>query len=513
MRLSPDTESGGRLRIVGSFLDIRTIVAKIVAQAAAGSIVVGTSVGLLFSLNLSFFGTAFTFSWATTVASLLVALLLAKPVLDRTQRATDSWFRRRRYDYLRSLENFARYARDVSDIRLLGLTMEQALMLATGASDIRLLVPSGNGLVFAPVSERTPGLSPRLQLDSTSPIVTWLRFHDEWLTRDDLLAESGPLPLTPQELSELDVSRVTMLIPIKHREELAGILALGHKRSGSPYSRDDLELLRSAVSNAAMLISNARLFASVTSQRTRLEQLLGRAVWAREDERKRIALELHDSPVQWLTSAVYRVEACRGFFRKGEDQKARVELDEVHAALNKTLEELRNTSAALHPVGLEKLGLIKALARYADGFERDTGILAQFREHGVVSRLPIPAELAAYRVIQEALCNVRKHSQASEVKLDIGMHNGTLWATVRDNGIGFQVDDVSLTGNGQLGLAGMEERAHMLGGTLGVQSSRETGTQITLLVPYTETSDVLDSTASGRWRGSDKADRRAKVME
>ena len=297
--------------------------------------------------------------------------------------------------------------------------------------------------------------------------------------------------MSPQELAELDESKVRMLMPIKHREELTGILALAPKRSGQPYSGEDLELLQAAVNNAAMLISNASLFANVTAQRTRLEQLLSRAVSVREDERKRLALELHDSPVQWITSAVYRVEACRGFFQKGEEQKARGELEEVHSALNKTLEELRLTSAALHPPELEKLGLVKTLARYAGGFERDTGILTQFQEHGVVSRVPAQVELAAYRVVQEALCNVRKHSQASEVRLDIGQHSGTLWATINDNGIGFEVDDVSLTGNGQLGLAGMEERAHMLSGTLGVQSVPDTGTQITLLVPYTDTSSVL----------------------
>ena len=115
------------------FLDIRAITGKPIAHAMGAALVLGTSVGLLFSLNLLLFSSAPTFSWATALASLIVALLLAKPVMGRTQRAADSWFRRRRYDYLRSLENFARYARDVTDIRLLGLTMEQALILATGA--------------------------------------------------------------------------------------------------------------------------------------------------------------------------------------------------------------------------------------------------------------------------------------------------------------------------------------------------------------------------------------------
>ena len=225
------------------FLDIRAITGKPIAHAMGAALVLGTSVGLLFSLNLLLFSSALTFSWATALASLIVALLLAKPVMGRAQRAADSWFRRRRYDYLRSLENFARYARDVTDIRLLGLTMEQALILATGAEDVRLLVPSGNGLRFAPVSDQNPDLHNQLQLDSASPIVTWLRFHDEALTRDGLLGDKGSLPLSPQELAELDESKVRMLMPIKHREELTGILALAPKRSGQPYSGEDLGIL------------------------------------------------------------------------------------------------------------------------------------------------------------------------------------------------------------------------------------------------------------------------------
>ena len=253
-------------------------------------------------------------------------------------------------------------------------------------------------------------------------------------------------------------------------------------------------MLQTAASHTALWVSNAGLFANVASQQSRLEMLLDRSVSAREDERKRLAMELHDSPVQWLTSALYYVETCIGFFRKGEEARAGTELEDIQSSLGRTLEELRHTAAALYPPELEKVGLVKALARYADAFERDTGILTRFREHREVPRLSPLAELATYRVVQEALSNARKHSNATEVKLDIGLYNKSLWATVIDNGIGFEVDDSCLVANGQLGLAGMEERAYMLGGTLGIQSTPEIGTQITLLIPC---SDAPGSAAGG----------------
>ena len=97
-----------------------------------------------------------------------------------------------------------------------------------------------------------------------------------------------------------------------------------------------------------------------------------------------------------------------------------------------------------------------------------------------------------YRVVQEALSNVRKHSRATEVQLRIGIHNGAFWATIRDNGVGFVTQNNDVNENQHLGLAGMEERAHMLGGTLGIQSTSGVGTQITLLIPNVETVNTLD---------------------
>ncbi len=95
------------------------------------------------------------------------------------------------------------------------------------------------------------------------------------------------------------------------------------------YSEEDLSLLRAAANQTAMGLVNARLFANVVSQRTRLEQLLERVIKAQEEERKRLSLELHDAPVQWLTSAVYRVEACIEYFNRGQEPRARKELLEI----------------------------------------------------------------------------------------------------------------------------------------------------------------------------------------
>lgn len=200
------------------------------------------------------------------------------------------------------------------------------------------------------------------------------------------------MELSAQEYADLDHCGIHLLIPVKYREELAGILTLAKKRTAETYSEEDLRLLQGAVSHTSMWIANARLIAGAYSQQIRLEQLLERSIRAQEDERKRLAMEIHDSPVQWLTSAAYHLEACLELFRKGYQHLTRVELEEAQRSLDRTLEELRCTSAALHPSQLDKVGLTKALARCGDAFEQDTGIITSFQDTGRVPRLLDPVE-------------------------------------------------------------------------------------------------------------------------
>ncbi len=465
-----------------NLLDARVVIKKGVVYSIVSGIIMGAYVVLLFSLNLLFQNNAMDLSWPGNLAALLTVAIFLKPVVDRVQGVADRWFSRRRHDYFLALEAFSRETKDVTDLRQLANALEQAVTLAMGAENVRLLVPTGNDSGYiSPTVKASNGSRPwRLQRSST--IVNWLRSHDDVLRAEDLQVFPIFLALSDNERTLMESFEARLFIPLKKRGELAGILVLAKKRSDEPYSDEDLGLLRAATNQTALALANAGLFASVVSQRTRLEHLLERVIRAQEDERKRLSMELHDSPVQWLTSAVYRVEACLEFFNRGQHDEAHKEVEPVQRVLDTTLLELRHTTAALHPPELEKVGLIKALARYADSFERDTGILTHFKQGGDVPRLSAPVELAVYRVVQEALSNVRKHAQATQVQIQMGLRNGAFWAEVRDNGTGFDMDE-GRREDGHLGLIGMEERARMLGGTLTVRSMPGAETQITLQIP------------------------------
>ena len=429
-------------------------------------------------------------SWPALVAGFFVsAVLLASPVSPYVRRLVEGRLPGERRDARRALKILETYARDIGDLSTLALAVEHAVTVATNAQDVRLLVPAGNGTWFLPVSRRISGGVRPIQLHSSGDVVTWLRFHDNALRREELLTEPWHLPLSAQEQGELQRHRVRLLVPVKLREELVGAIALSSRVSGEGYTNKDIRTLEEAAGQMAMWVANALVLSTSAAQRVRLEQLLDRSVRAQEAERRRLAVELHDSPVQWLTSAAYHIEACLESFRRGDRDSVGSQLMQVRGTLDRALTELRQTAAALHPPELEQVGLVKALAQHTAIFERDTEIPTNFAARGGVPRLPAPIELAVYRVVQEALSNVRKHARAREAEVRMGLHNGAFWAVIRDDGVGFDADDGSLARVGHLGLAGMEERAHALGGTLGIQSSPGEGTQVTLLIPHVSGGD------------------------
>lgn len=469
-----------------NLLDLRVAVEKGFVYSVVSAVILGAYVTILFSFNVLFQDNASAYSWPGSLAAVLTVAILLRPVLNRVQTVADRWFFRRRHDYLRALEIFSHETRDITNLRELAMVLEQSITLAMGAESVRLLVPSSGTNRFRSVTEQGSGGAPPFMLRPHSPVITWLKSHDRVLTRDDIETEPVFLSLAGSERAQIQEFNTELIVPLRGAGELSGLLILARKRSAEPYSDEDLSLLRSAANQTAMGLANARLFANVVSQRTRLEQLLERVIKAQEEERKRLSMELHDAPVQWLTGAVYRVEACIEYFNRGQQSRAHKEMLEVQHALDTTLNELRHTAAALHPPALDKVGLVKALGRYTEAFERDTGILCHFESAGSVPRLPAQEELAIYRIVQEALSNVRKHALATQVHVRIECQESRLSASVRDDGVGSEVDDRRRVEYGHLGLAGMEERARMLGGSLDVQSSPGAGTEITLILANVE---------------------------
>jgi signal transduction histidine kinase len=216
-----------------------------------------------------------------------------------------------------------------------------------------------------------------------------------------------------------------------------------------------------------------------------LRRLSNQLVSAQEEERRSISRELHDEVGQVLTGL--RME-LGGLWRGDADAGFPERLDSVKGLAEEALRSIRNLSLLLRPSMLDDLGLGPAVRWQAKEFSRRTGIPAHIEIEGSIDNLPEPFRICLYRVIQEALTNCAKHSQATRVSVSINQEAYRVLATVQDNGVGFRVQNARDRG---LGLVGMEERVKSLGGRLTISAQPGTGTTVRIELPLVATARAV----------------------
>jgi PAS domain S-box-containing protein len=284
----------------------------------------------------------------------------------------------------------------------------------------------------------------------------------------------------PSEMwDSADYVRGWMGVPLMVQSEVIGCLTLSSQRV-AVYGRVEAALAQAFANQAAVAVQNARLFEQVRDGRKRLKSLSHRLVEVQETERRYVARELHDEASQALTSLMVGLHLLE---REVDRPEVIAQVGELKQMTNNVLENLHRLAVDLRPASLDHLGLIAAMRQYVEAFERQHGLTMQFEVVGLNDeRLPPAVETNLYRIVQEALTNVVRHAQASHVDVLLERRGDQVVTIVEDNGIGFDPD---ATGQStRLGLLGMRERAEMLGGTLVVESSANTGTTIYVEVPY-----------------------------
>lgn len=222
----------------------------------------------------------------------------------------------------------------------------------------------------------------------------------------------------------------------------------------------------------------------VTAQHERqegLEAYARQALAAREEERRRIARDLHDGPVQELVLLWRRLDELAD----DVPPEGRSRLGEARSLAERIADNVRRVSRELRPSLLDDLGLGPALKAEAVDFAMRTGIETRFVQSGAVRRLPPDSELMLLRIAQEALRNVERHARARKATVRLTFRQSAVRLTVTDDGQGIRppADDRSLLLDGKLGLVGMRERARLAGGQLTVQSGRDRRTSISVAVP------------------------------
>jgi signal transduction histidine kinase len=196
-----------------------------------------------------------------------------------------------------------------------------------------------------------------------------------------------------------------------------------------------------------------------------------------EIERRHLARELHDEIGQLLTGLrlLLRPDATL-------PDPHRARLGQAQELVDEILDRVRGVSADLRPADLDQLGLLPALLSLVERFTRATGIRVNFRHAGIALRFAPQTETAAYRIVQEALTNIARHSGAGEAVVRVWTDSGTLHLQVEDSGCGFSPGDV-LASPDSIGLIGMRERAALAGGSVELESAQGAGTVVAAELP------------------------------
>ena len=233
---------------------------------------------------------------------------------------------------------------------------------------------------------------------------------------------------------------------------------------------------------------NTMLETLAEAARTRATQILT----AQEQERKRIARELHDETSQVLTSLLISLKVLEEAL-VSEDARQRVE--ETRSLVHQTLRAIRNLSIDLRPSALDDLGLLPALRWYIKEYQQKCKIEVEFSAANFKERLPSELETALYRIVQEALTNTAKYAKATKVRISVTEDHDSVSATIRDNGQGFDAQTIlKLPWQERgLGLAGMHERAALLDGALIITTEPGGGTTIEARLPLPRTALVADA--------------------
>ena len=266
----------------------------------------------------------------------------------------------------------------------------------------------------------------------------------------------------------------SVIVPLVAESQFMGVIFLDWTKAPRRFTANEIKLAQSFASQAAIALENAQLYAHS-------EEL------AINKERNRVAREIHDDLTQRLASLLMRIDLCLELIDE-EPEEAKRELDEMGGAVQDSIQEARRSVFALRPLALEQLGFRRALSTYTDDFahQNEISIHLSLPEEGV--RLPARMEYTLFRIVQEALNNVRWHAQADTVWIDLGLRSpDRIWLEIRDDGRGFEpgkrVSDIPWDDGRGLGLLHMRERVEAMRGSFRMETGPTVGTTITVTLP------------------------------
>ncbi|HSL42821.1 MAG TPA: ATP-binding protein [Anaerolineales bacterium] len=313
---------------------------------------------------------------------------------------------------------------------------------------------------------------------SITPTGWALITEEEWemvISPSLQLTQIAPLVIVPAFILALVAlwfvaSRIVQ--PLQKLESKAAALASG-----------DFEAIKEPVGGISevqqLQLELTEMSQKVQAAQEGLHHYIAAITSAQEEERNRLARELHDDTIQAVIALKQRVQLAR---RSVRDQSGKQSLEELEALTEQTVANLRRLTRALRPIYLEDLGLVTALEMLAREMSQNSQVQVDFQKEGQERRLSHEMELALYRIAQEALNNVVKHSKATRAELRIDFDPAQIVMEIVDNGMGFDIpgSPTDFAAGGHFGLLGIRERSDLIGARLKIQSEAGQGTRLSV---------------------------------
>lgn len=367
----------------------------------------------------------------------------------------------------------------LSDLMVaLGQALDRTLEITEADSGALLLPNDDRSALLCPVYR---GLSPEFAASIAYPMGVLVAEQAGGAITISDLKESAASPLHEQLRSQ--GIRTVVSVPMLSKQVIAGVLLVAHHgaRQFTPY---DTRLLEGISRYVATALENARLHQEVQEKEAIRGELLQDMLAVQEEERRRIARELHDETSQVLASLNANLEVAVSTLHN-DDSKTELLLKKMQSMSISIMDNISKLIYQLRPSLLDDLGLVAAIRWLEANNLRPAGVRARLVTKGRLRRLPRDIETAIFRVVQEAFSNVVRHSKAKHVGVTLQFAEDLVTVDIEDDGTGFDVDEAvhSKARPRGLGLLGMTERIQLIGGTIGIRSQDSKGTQIHIEIP------------------------------
>lgn len=270
-----------------------------------------------------------------------------------------------------------------------------------------------------------------------------------------------------------------IVAPMRLADDASGVFMLIRNR-GPNYTDQDMEVVQELAHHVAAALENARLLAALRETDRQRRTLLGHLVRAQEEERRRMAADIHDDSIQVMSAVAFRLDAFEDTLTQPREREM---LDTLRDGVRDAIRRLRRLLVDLRPPSLDHAGLGPAIRQHLERMADETGIDIAL-SNGLQAEPPPEVRIVAYRIAQEALTNVRKHAHATSVRVEITGEGGGLRLMVADDGIGCPPEGWGER-IGHFGLSTMRERAEVAGGRFQIRSPEGSGTTVECWLPTT----------------------------